>query len=710
MLTGSNKLIKSGVYLLLMGGFLGLWLWLGPVVVGLGIWSEASGATSGTDEYVLATLNMVYLLLSNGVWCVGILGAAVLCGLGVLGIGGQFSDTDDPLSVRHNATRVILVALGVGLAVLSLVVLGFGVLGIMGRGVFLAVLVVAGLSGVSAAVKLAKQWRGGVGQVEGAESGAGYRIALLMIPLVALGVLAVMAPAGVLWGHDGRGFDVLEYHLQLPREYMQLGHIGALDHNVYSSFPANAEMLYLLGMVLKGEAIEGMYLGQMLNLGLGVAVVWGIYVMFRRVSKVGAAVAAVLAAGPQLFYVATNAYVECYMLLMFVLAVGCTPVMWQGGGGAGLRRWWLWVGIFTGAACGAKYTSLVMVVPVVLLFVLAGKAKLKSMALVLVTALVTFSPWLIKNCVMRGNPLFPLAARQLGQDGWTEEQVDRWDKAHAASDEKTSVSARVRATVSQLVDPRQYGSVVIVGVMLLLLAGKKGFRDRQLICIGAMGVQVVAWAVMTHLQGRFLLPMVVPAAVLIVGAYGASVRAQRSWGVRVKGSLVLVLVVGAILGHTLICAVAYNDSTAGIGSRYGFAPVAGRDDLIKSGYPFGDSSDEIAVQSKVLLVGESRPFYVGSSYEYTTVFDRCQLAEKLTEGVGVREILSWLRETGFTHVYVNWAEVARLQKYYGFAGAVNRGNLSRLEAAGLVRAEQGKLTRREDATVLYRVVGINHKK
>ena len=48
-------------------------------------------------------------------------------------------------------------------------------------------------------------------------------------------------------------FNVCEYHLQAPKEFLQQGRIASLPHNVYANMPLGAEMLSLLGMVLAGD-------------------------------------------------------------------------------------------------------------------------------------------------------------------------------------------------------------------------------------------------------------------------------------------------------------------------------------------------------------------------------------------------------------------------------------------------------------------------
>ena len=59
-------------------------------------------------------------------------------------------------------------------------------------------------------------------------------------------------------------FDVLEYHLQGPKEYYQAGRISFLPHNVYTNMPFGVEMLHLLGMEVLGDWWWGGLVGQFL--------------------------------------------------------------------------------------------------------------------------------------------------------------------------------------------------------------------------------------------------------------------------------------------------------------------------------------------------------------------------------------------------------------------------------------------------------------
>ena len=64
-------------------------------------------------------------------------------------------------------------------------------------------------------------------------------------PFVVAMILAAMLPS--------IDFDVLEYHLEGPKEYFQSGRISYLPHNVYTNMPFNVEMLHLLAMEVMGD-------------------------------------------------------------------------------------------------------------------------------------------------------------------------------------------------------------------------------------------------------------------------------------------------------------------------------------------------------------------------------------------------------------------------------------------------------------------------
>ena len=78
----------------------------------------------------------------------------------------------------------------------------------------------------------------------------------MIAPFVVVMILGSMLPS--------IDFDVLEYHLQGPKEYYQAGRIAFLPHNVYTSMPFGVEMLHLPAMEVMGDWWWGGLAGQLL--------------------------------------------------------------------------------------------------------------------------------------------------------------------------------------------------------------------------------------------------------------------------------------------------------------------------------------------------------------------------------------------------------------------------------------------------------------
>src|SRR4051812_10335086 len=129
------------------------------------------------------------------------------------------------------ALRVIIgIALGLGL--MSLVVLGFGCAGILNRFTAIAILIVGVLGAVVSVRGPAAELRAFFR--ESARIGWMW---LLLVPILSIATTCAVLPPGLLWRDEPNGYDVTEYHLQVPREWFEAGRIIPLHHNVFSFFP-----------------------------------------------------------------------------------------------------------------------------------------------------------------------------------------------------------------------------------------------------------------------------------------------------------------------------------------------------------------------------------------------------------------------------------------------------------------------------------------
>jgi len=514
---------------------------------------------------------------------------------------------------------------------------------------------------------------------------------LLVVALLTLAVpLAVMlqgagVPPGILWNDEARAYDALEYHLQCPREYYDAGRIQFLPHNVYASFPQQMELLYLLLMHLLGGPHAAAIAAQFLHALCGILAVMAIAAW----TPAGwARVAAIVAAGstPWLAYLGCLAYVELGMVAFGAVAAGILVEQVARGGAAGWTEL-LAAGLWAGLAGGGKYTALalvlvgLMVAWLIVMGVGRRKGALKGVLWLGIGGLVAFSPWLVRNAAFAGNPVYPFAYRWLGGKAWSAEQDEQWHRGHAPPPAIRSLGGRVQTTVNELFGSRMFGPTLFVLAAggLAVACSNRGRRREETAAAVFLGVAalliIVGWAALTHMPGRFAVPVIVPLALLV----GRGTAAMPRWPA--------MLLVGLAAAGAAV-----NDvKTAGEWEahnlqwkRHGFPlrELAGWVGVVED----ADLVNRVApAQARVWLVGRATPFYITRSCHYTVVFSRDPWLEMARTATPAQAV-DWLRTQGVTHVVFSWPEIERLRRTYGFPEWVTKSWVQTLTEGGLRRA------------------------
>jgi hypothetical protein len=114
-------------------------------------------------------------------------------------------------------------------------------------------------------------------------------------------------------------------------------------------------------------------------------------------------------------------------------------------------------------------------------------------------------------------------------------------------------------------------------------------------------------------------------------------------------------------------------------------------------------SNELPADARVLMVAEARAYYVQRPASYTVVFSPNPLAERIREGAGPAELLGWLADRGYTHLFVNWAEIARLRRTYGFWREIDVPLFESMVAAGLLSVRNLTDLHERPIATLYRI-------
>lgn len=285
----------------------------------------------------------------------------------------------------ENALESLVWSVALGLAPLPLLLLGVGALGFYSPEGVRLVWVVWALGG-------AFQWVGLAKDLGRTERPAGL-LGALAGGVLGLGLMCAWAPPTY--------YDSLVYHLALPLRYLQEGRVGFVPFNHYSHFPQNMEMIFgwFLSMgsdvaahvfTLGCAALTGLLLG---SVGPRSGRRWDLVLFLTA---------------PCVLLLSTETYVEAPLALYtFLTVLGVERGLRMGG-----RRWFFWAGIAAGFAAGIKYTAILTPMVLTLMILLYPRTTWRErgtrLAIFGGAALAVFLPWLIKNYIFTGgNPVFP---------------------------------------------------------------------------------------------------------------------------------------------------------------------------------------------------------------------------------------------------------------------------------------------------------------
>ncbi len=207
--------------------------------------------------------------------------------------------------------------------------------------------------------------------------------------------------------------DAMTHHLAVPRLWIERGVLAELPEISFSYYPQLLDVLYMLPL---HAGID--FAAKYLHFAFAVMTAAIIYLFVRR--RIGATWGAL--AGlmfltvPVILKLSVTVYVDLG-LIFFSAGALFAMVLWLEN--TGRYKWLLVAAVCSGLALSTKYSALisffVMTLALPLFFlkdserdVRAQANAVKFGALFVIVSLLVFSPWMIRNASLTGNPMYPL--------------------------------------------------------------------------------------------------------------------------------------------------------------------------------------------------------------------------------------------------------------------------------------------------------------
>jgi hypothetical protein len=490
-------------------------------------------------------------------------------------------------------------------------------------------------------------------------------------------------------------YDELEYHLGAPAEYIKAGRIIALPHNFYSNLPQLAEMLYLLALKMSSGVAA-----KLLHWSFGVLGAAAVHAIAARLWKrqIGLTAAALFYCVPLVQDLSETARIDLATTFFAALAFGALLV-WQQERRPAVERcaglgdprttltalhrsaattgWFCAAAVAAGAAVATKWTAVpVVVLPAFVFLVVATKSfRLPSVFCLLSSVFVV--PWLVKNCLFMGNPVYPLLDGVFHSPHWSAEQAALFAQKHYASFGWDGWAQFVGLMWRYSFTEPFAAPLLLMTAPLILLLRNVTISARR---AGWLFVVAYAgWFLLTFRPWRFLFPTFPLAA--MTGAYALHLAVRRRFVRMIARAAVAVVVAVGLAEEASVTLVDQQDYKR-LPPQMNFAQYAlgqvSRDEFVErmGGGMFEPvlwMNRHLPPTANVLYIGEARTYYAHRTVVWSTAYDQAPLETMMREAHDAKSLFDLMRSRQITHIYVNTVERNRLRKSYGYLANINEG-------------------------------------
>ncbi len=452
--------------------------------------------------------------------------------------------------------------------------------------------------------------------------------------------------------------DALIHHLAIPKLWLKAGGFIETPWADFSYYPMNLELLYLVPLALGAD-----WGAKLIHNAFGLATAGLIFYFLRRRlgRNWGLAGALLFLSTPMVMRLAVSAYVDLG-LAFFMTAALLSLIRWDETGRTGP---FVLSAVCLGLGLGVKYNALIAL-PLLGLAVFyirnrsAGGLVRPALwgCLYLALAGLVFAPWLVKNLVLTGNPLYPLFNGFFGLPSAVapELQLDLFTIRRLAYGE--SFREVLLIPIRFFFQGRDFSPQYFDGVLnpaLILLPPLALIRPRER-CLRPLALFAGFWILAAFFRSSSVVRYVLPIApvLAILAVYGLA--DLREWLARrlsaTKASALAALLLALLLSLNAVWAVNFW-------TRLDPWPLLSgsetREEYLTrtaAHYPvMAYINRHLPPEARILFVfAGSRGYYCDRDYFYQTWFSGEVLAELVRRSASAEEIRNGLRTMGATHL------------------------------------------------------------
>lgn len=462
-------------------------------------------------------------------------------------------------------------------------------------------------------------------------------------------------------------FDTLVYHLAVPETYVRHNKIIYLPYNCFSNYTFNTGMLFTLGLLLNGDL-----LAKLIHFLFGCLSVLSIYSLSKRYFDKEVAILSVLTfcSMPLAIFVAVSAFNDFALTFYEILSVYAF-INWYKEKD---RNWLLICGLTCGLAIGVKYFGgfcFVILALCILCLQWRQNGILKSIKSIIIftsLTLLPILPWLIKNIVFTGNPVYPLFYNIFGGENWSEFHQTRYLNEMTRYSEGAPFLLKPFVffwDVSFKWGGMESGIKIPVGPTFILilpfLFGLRRLDFNLKYLLTFCGIFFLFWSYVSAVD-RFSLPCFV----LLCTVVGYIIRQFKNKYL-LYCFLLSILFICIFWNLFNVGKTIYKNSYFMCLKKEKCEEFMLKKSIIRDYYGvISYINHNLPQESKILFIGEVRSYYCQRDKLVSTQFDTNIILDLIRKSENIEALMNNLKRLKITHVFYNAAGKKWLMEYFDY--------------------------------------------
>ncbi len=455
-------------------------------------------------------------------------------------------------------------------------------------------------------------------------------------------------------------YDSMLYHLAIPQYYIQHGGIVPWNCNFNSNLPLNGEMLFLFSLL--GGTV---YIPKLISFFSGIAILilmvnWSKNFISSRFPLLG----------PMLFYTIPqigflSASSKPDMLGMLFLFCANYSFFLHLKKPDKNKKLFL-CGIFWGLSISTKYVfAFYYLAFLISVFLVTGASIKKKAATVILISLLVFAcmvPWMIKNMLICGNPVYPYFNPIFKSKFWNSEQSENFSTALKRGQE-TRITDTLIFPIELFIKPYKYGMTAVWGILFLmslpfLVFSARGIPNRFLIWSSILAfMMLLLFARVPRYFLSSILLLSIPVGSGMENVLGKKIPVRN---------IIIILLIFVLSIHLLLQINLQESFFQGI--HYVKLKVAAGRNAKPVEYlnaiPYYPAvkfiNRTLTRQNLIILLGEERTFYLKRPFIACSFADYHPIIRMIRKNTGFGELLRKLHSREVTHILYSESGLQRL--------------------------------------------------